>query len=57
VSAAVRVGVDVGGTFTDLVAQPVDGGALRMRKLPSTADPSQAVLAGFKGCSPQATRS
>ena len=48
-SDEVRVGVDVGGTFTDLVAQPVDGGALRMRKLPSTADPSQAVLAGLQG--------
>ena len=34
---AVRVGVDTGGTFTDVVAVGA-GGALVLRKLPSTPD-------------------
>ena len=39
-----RVGVDVGGTFTDLVAVGPDGG-LQIRKVASTPqDPSQGVL-------------
>jgi len=38
-----RVGVDVGGTFTDLVALAPDG-TVRLAKVPSTPDdPSQAV--------------
>jgi N-methylhydantoinase A len=41
-----RIGVDTGGTFTDLLAHFPDG-RLRALKLPSTpADPAQAVLAG-----------
>jgi len=42
-----RIGIDVGGTFTDLAA--VDGdGRIRRRKVFSTpADPSQAVLEGL----------
>ena len=43
-----RVGIDVGGTFTDLVAHPSDGGTLRMLKVPTTPDPSQAVLEGLE---------
>ncbi len=43
-----RVGIDVGGTFTDLVAQPPSGGMLRMVKVPTTADPSEAVLRGLR---------
>jgi 5-oxoprolinase (ATP-hydrolysing) len=40
-----RVGVDVGGTFTDLVSVTPDG-TLRFAKVPSVpADPSDAVLA------------
>jgi N-methylhydantoinase A/oxoprolinase/acetone carboxylase beta subunit len=40
----VRVGVDTGGTFTDVVGE--DG---RIRKVPSTpADPAQAVAAGVR---------
>jgi N-methylhydantoinase A len=39
------IGVDTGGTFTDLVLN--EGGELRAEKLPSTpADPSQAVIEG-----------
>src|SRR5213594_664093 len=37
VVAAVRVGVDVGGTFTDLVALGVDG-TLQVRKVTTTPD-------------------
>jgi N-methylhydantoinase A len=41
------LGVDTGGTFTDLVV--VEAGRLRWHKLPSTPqDPSQAVLAGVE---------
>jgi N-methylhydantoinase A len=40
------IGVDTGGTFTDLVA--VEDGEVRVEKLPSTpADPSRAVLEGI----------
>ncbi|MEN8113997.1 MAG: hydantoinase/oxoprolinase family protein [Actinomycetota bacterium] len=38
------LGVDVGGTFTDLFAW--DGTQVRTAKLPTTADQSEAVLAG-----------
>jgi len=48
VGAQVRVGIDVGGTFTDLVAQPLAGGPLRMEKILTTRDPSQAVLEGLR---------
>ncbi|MSP61828.1 MAG: hydantoinase/oxoprolinase family protein [Myxococcales bacterium] len=42
-----RIGVDTGGTFTDLVAVG-DDGVLRFAKLPSTPDdPARAVLDGI----------
>ena len=42
-----RVGVDTGGTFTDVVS--CDGRELRMDKLPSTpAAPDDAVVAGVR---------
>jgi len=45
--ARVRLGVDVGGTFTDLVAL-VDG-ELRSAKVPSTpSDQSEGVMAGVE---------
>lgn len=44
----VDVGVDVGGTFTDLVAQPAAGGPLRMCKVLTTRDPSQALFQGLR---------
>lgn len=43
-----HVGVDVGGTFTDLVAQSQTGGPLRMCKVLSTRDPSQALRQGLR---------
>ncbi len=40
----VRIGIDVGGTFTDLIAQG-DGGDLAVRKVPSTpAHPERGVI-------------
>src|SRR3954468_21581499 len=43
-----RIGIDVGGTFTDLVAMD-QGGATTLTKLPSTPhDPSIGVLDGLE---------
>jgi len=43
-AAAYRVGVDVGGTFTDAIVETADGVAVAAFKVPSTtADPSRAV--------------
>lgn len=47
-SDGVSIGVDVGGTFTDLVAQPADGGPLRFCKVPTTANPSHALREGLR---------
>jgi N-methylhydantoinase A len=41
-----RVAVDVGGTFTDVCILDEDGGEIRVGKVPSTADPIEAVVAG-----------
>ena len=44
-----RIGVDIGGTFTDFVMQDVKTGRLTNEKLLTTpADPSQAVLQGIR---------
>lgn len=45
---SVTVGVDVGGTFTDVVAKPSGGGALRAAKVLSTPDPSEALARGLQ---------
>src|ERR1019366_6764416 len=40
-----RLGIDIGGTFTDLVIQDAASGLIQTLKVPSTpADPSEAVL-------------
>ena len=46
-----RVGIDVGGTFTDFVLSDADGDRLVHYKEPSTPnDPSRAVVQGFVNC-------
>ena len=45
-----RIGVDVGGTFTDLVMTETSTGRLTFYKEPSTpSDPSEAVEKGIVG--------
>ena len=45
---SVRVGIDVGGTFTDTLVADPDGGALVRAKVPSTpSDPSVGILTGL----------
>jgi N-methylhydantoinase A len=47
-SARFRIGIDVGGTFTDFVLADMQGGALRFHKEPSVPrDPSLAVERGI----------
>jgi N-methylhydantoinase A len=44
-----RVGIDTGGTFTDVVAIDEETGALHVTKTPSTpADPSRALIDGIR---------
>jgi N-methylhydantoinase A len=43
------VGIDIGGTFTDVAGVEVDSGTLHIAKVPSIpADPSRAVIAGLE---------
>jgi N-methylhydantoinase A len=45
-----RIGVDVGGTFTDLAMVDEATGRIGFHKVPSTpSDPSQAIEAGIRG--------
>ena len=56
-SATCRIGIDVGGTFTDLVLVDRATGALTVFKEPSTpSDPSEAVERGVKGLLERAGR-
>ena len=41
-----RVAVDVGGTFTDICILDEGDGSIDVRKVPSTADPIEAVVDG-----------
>ena len=44
-----RVGVDVGGTFTDLIYVDDEAGVIRVHKLPTTPDdPSRGTVEGIK---------
>ena len=43
-----EIGIDIGGTFTDVVCR-LPSGAIRLLKLPTTrGDPSEAVLAALE---------
>ena len=60
----IRIGIDTGGTFTDVVALDEDTGELVTTKTPSTpANPADGFLAGIDkvlgllGCRPAGTRS
>jgi N-methylhydantoinase A len=44
-----RAGIDVGGTFTDLVAVDDTGKNLKIRKIPSTRDQADGILRGLSG--------
>jgi N-methylhydantoinase A len=45
----VRIGIDVGGTFTDFILMDEADGALRFYKCPSTpGDPSEAIETGLR---------
>jgi N-methylhydantoinase A len=44
------IGVDVGGTFTDLIYSDLDTGAMAINKVPTTPeDPSNGVMKGIEG--------
>lgn len=49
----VRVGVDVGGTFTDLLLVPPDGRAVIAKHLTTPADPGEAVAAVVRRALPR----
>ncbi len=42
-----RLGIDIGGTFTDLLLMDEAAGRLLAIKTPSTLSPEDAVLAGI----------
>jgi len=45
----IRIGVDVGGTFTDFVIAGVEGATLHFHKVPSTPhDPAEAIERGIR---------
>lgn len=51
------IGVDVGGTFTDLIYSDLDTGAMDIHKVPTTPqDPSNGVMKGIEGLLASAQR-
>jgi N-methylhydantoinase A/oxoprolinase/acetone carboxylase beta subunit len=53
-----RLGVDVGGTFTDLIYVDDESGAVLVHKLPTTAqDPSQGTVQGIRELTAEAGES
>src|SRR5438876_1120913 len=53
-----RLGVDVGGTFTDLIYVDDEAGLIRVHKLPTTpADPSQGTVQGIEEITQEAGES
>ena len=51
------IGVDVGGTFTDLIFSDLDTGAMAIHKVPTTPqDPSDGVMKGIEGLLASAQR-
>ena len=51
------IGVDVGGTFTDLIYSDLDTGAMAINKVPTTPeDPSNGVMKGIEGLLASAQR-
>ncbi len=50
-----RIGVDVGGTFTDLIYVDDEAGTIQVHKLPTTPDdPSQGTIQGIRELAEQA---
>ena len=50
-----RLGVDVGGTFTDLIYVDDEAGQILVHKLPTTPDdPSQGTVQGIRELAEQA---
>ena len=45
--ARYRVGVDIGGTFTDFLVMDRESGAIYPLKTPSTPQPERAIVAGL----------
>ena len=43
---AQRIGIDVGGTFTDIIAYDDETSVIQVGKVPSTPDPMDGVMAG-----------
>jgi len=44
----VSVGIDIGGTFTDVIVCPADGGPASIAKVPTTsADPGEGLITGL----------
>ena len=48
-----RAGIDVGGTFTDVVVVDEDGTNIEIRKVPTTRDQSEGILRGLATVAPR----